>query len=473
MKIKDENMELLKKKRVISTFMLAMINVAMIVSLRSLPTLAKYGVDAVLLCLFAAAFLFIPVAFVSAELATSWPEEGGIFLWASKAFSQKWGVLAIFLQWVMSVVWYPLALTVTVAMLAYSFNPGLAENKYYAFIMVQLIYWGATLLNFKGLKTSSRFSSLAVGIGTLLPAVLLIFSGIVWMFMGGKVQIPFSFAEAPINFGDFKSFILLTSSLLMYAGMEVSSVHVKEVDDPKKSYPKAIFLAVIVILTVSIFGTLSIAIAVPEKELSLVTGVLQSFAIFFQGTKLAFLVPVLAFLIALGSIGQVSTWILGPSKAVLSSAKSGSLPAFLAKVNKNNIPVNILLLQAVLVSVFAFLFLFMPSVSSSFWMFTVLTAQLYFTMYILLFLSALKLRFSKLQIERTYKVPGGNPGLWFFCLVGISACLMGIFLGFFPPKQVATISPLGHALFLVTALTVCYSIPFLIYYSQKKKIFNK
>lgn len=462
-------MRTVKKKRVISAFMLGMINVAMIVSLRGLPTLAKYGVDSILLCVFSALFLFIPIAFVAAELATSCPEAGGIFLWVSKAFSQKWGLLAIFLQWVMSVVWYPLALTVTVAMLAYSFDPNLAENRYYAFFMIQLIYWGATFLNFRGLKTSSWFSSLSVSIGTLFPALLLIIGGFVWFFIGGKIQIPFSFAQAPIDFGDFTSFILLTSSLLMYAGMEVSAVHVKEVDNPKRSYPKAIFLAVIVILLISILGTLSIAIAVPEGDISLVTGVLQSFRVFFQGTKLAFMVPLLAFLIAVGSMGQVSTWILGPSKAVLASAQKGNLPQFFAKVNKNNIPTNILLLQAVLVTLFSFLFLFMPSVSSSFWMLTVLTAQLYFTMYILMFLSALKLRFSKNKIDRTYQVPGGRPGLWILTVVGILSCLTGIFLGFFPPKQVATISPWGHALFLIVSLSVFYTIPFVIHYFVKKR----
>ncbi|MFA5250865.1 MAG: APC family permease [Parachlamydiales bacterium] len=461
----------MEKKKALSTFMLSMMTVAMIVSLRGLPTLAKYGMASVLLYLFVAAASLIPVAFVAAELATTYTEAGGVFLWVSKAFSAKWGLLVVFLQWVMSVVWYPLALSVTVAMFAYAFSPALAENSYYAFFMVQLIFWGATLVSLKGLKISGQFASFAVVFGTLLPALALIISGIVWFLKGAKVEIAFDLSRSPVHFDDFKSFIFLTSVLLMYSGMEVPAVHVKEVQDPKKSYPKAIFLAVLIILSVTILGTLAIAIAVPAEKISLVTGLLQAFTVFFNAQNgLSFIVPTVAFLIALGSIGQISSWIIGPSKSLLASAEKGYLPRFLAKTNPAGAPVNILLLQAVLVSVFSFLFLLMPSVSSSFWILTVLTAQIYLTVYVLLFLAALKLRYSKASVKGSYRIPGGKPVLWLLVLVGVLSSLAGIFLGFFAPPQVATVGPWGHFLMLAGALAVFYTIPFVIYHFQKKKL---
>jgi len=80
-----------KPKRVLSVFSLVMINVIAVDSLRSLPISAAYGFSIVFYYLLAAILFFVPVALIAAELATAWPETGGLYVWVREAFGRRWG----------------------------------------------------------------------------------------------------------------------------------------------------------------------------------------------------------------------------------------------------------------------------------------------------------------------------------------------------------------------------------------------
>src|SRR5689334_358993 len=116
-------MQLANSSKTLGVFRLAMINVIAVDSLRSLPAGAEYGFSLVFFYLVAALVFFIPTALVSAELATAWPKTGGIYIWTRTAFGRHWGLLAIWLQWIYNVIWYPTILSFIAATLAYLFDP--------------------------------------------------------------------------------------------------------------------------------------------------------------------------------------------------------------------------------------------------------------------------------------------------------------------------------------------------------------
>ena len=80
-----------------------MINVATILSIRNWPVSAEYGLSSVVFLLLALLFFFIPAALVSAELATGWPQAGGVFVWVKEALGPRLGFLAIWLLWIENV----------------------------------------------------------------------------------------------------------------------------------------------------------------------------------------------------------------------------------------------------------------------------------------------------------------------------------------------------------------------------------
>ena len=150
--------------------------------------------------------------------------------------------------------------------------------------------------------------------------------------------------------GSLQQIVLFVGVLLSLAGLEMSAIHAKDVKNPQKNYPKAILLSAIIILTLSILGVITIASVVPKGTISLVAGSLQAFASLLEGFGLQKLMPLMALTIAVGAIGSLSTWAVGPSRGLLVAAQSGDLPPFFRKINKHNMPVNLMVVQAIIVS---------------------------------------------------------------------------------------------------------------------------
>src|SRR5579862_9589251 len=133
-----------KPRRVLSIFVLAMLNVSMMASLRNLPLVADYGLSSIVFFVIVGICFLLPSALVSAELATGWPKTGGVYIWIREALGDRWGFFAIWMQWVHNVAWYPAILSFVAATIAYVFNPSWAENKAFVLTVILASFWGMT-----------------------------------------------------------------------------------------------------------------------------------------------------------------------------------------------------------------------------------------------------------------------------------------------------------------------------------------
>lgn len=425
------------QRRILGVFMLAMINVAAITSLRNLSIMVEYGFSAVFYYVLFALIFFIPSALVCAELATGWPKAGGVYRWVSEAFGKKCGFFAIWIAWMLSVCWFPTVLTFSSAAIAYIFMPELIHNKVYMVTTMLSVFWLATFINCFGMKTSGWVSSLGVLFGTVIPGLLVIGLGIVWLILGKPIKLEMSLATLVPHF-EIKNMVFLAGVLLAFAGMEISAFHAREAKNPQKDYPRSIFLASIIILTIMIFGSLSIGFVVHAHDVSLFAGLMQAFNEFFTAFGIKGVVPVLAFFAAVGSLAQINTWIIGPAKGILTAAEDGFLPPLLQKMNQNGMPVGTMFFQAIVGSLLALVFFFMPTMNSAFWIITALTSQFAMIMYILIFAAAIRLRYTQPHVFRHYRIPGKNVGIWIAAGIGILATTFGFLICYLPPAQLNT-----------------------------------
>ena len=247
---------------------------------------------------------------------------------------------------------------------------------------------------------------------------------------------------------------------LAFAGLEVSAGYASDVKNPRKNYPIAIVLAAIITFSLFMLGSLAIGAVIPKTNISFVSGLMDACAIFFQYYQLTWILPILAFLLVIGAIAEVNSWLIGPVKGLYTTSIHGNLPPFFQKVNKRNVPTRLLLFQAAIVSIAGFIFLYMPTVSGAFWILTALSAQSYLIMYILMFLSAIILRYSKPHVPRAYKVPFKNKGIWLFGSLGILTSLFVIVLAFVPPAQLNTGNHWVLLRFLLSGLIFMCGVPF-------------
>ena len=456
----------------LGVFTMSMLTVAAVLCLRNLPSMADYGWSIIFYLVMACVFFFIPSALVSAELASTFPEEGGVYLWVKEAFGPKWGFVAIFMQWVENLPWFPACLTFVASAIAYVVHPAWATNKLFVFLTILVTLWLATFLNFKGMRVSAFLSSSGVLAGTVIPGVAIILMVIVYLLMGDPVQISFDGGRALIpELGNSTQLMLLAGMMVALAGMEMSAVHVTEMPNPAKNFPKAILIASLVIIALSVAGSLAIALVVPPARLSLAAGVCQAFEDIFTALHCKWLTPILCFLLAYGALTMVVTWVLGPSKGLLEVAKDGYLPVYWQKRNKNDMPVNILVIQAVISSLLATAVLFMPTVSNAFWIMSALTAQLYMIMYLFMFAAAIRLRYCRPDKVRPYRVPGGNVGMWIVSGLAFLTSLASILCGFIPPDNViheGTGAVVLYVGFLIAGSVIFTILP-LIFFARSQR----
>ena len=454
-------------------------NVTAVVSLRGLPAEAEYGLSSAFYYLFAAIVFLIPTSLVAAELAAMFKDkQGGVFRWVGEAFGKKWGFLAIWLQWIESTIWYPTVLTFGAVAIAFigmdqAYDMSLASNKLYSLAVVLLIYWTATFISLKGMGWVSKVAKIGGLVGTIVPAGLLVVLGVVYLATGGVSQMDFHGKFFP-DLTNIDNLVLASGIFLFYAGMEMSGIHVTDMENPAKNYPKAIFIGALITVVIFVMGTFALGIIIPQKDINLTQSLLIGFDKYFAYLHAGWLSPLIAVALAFGVLASVLTWVSGPSKGIFAVGKAGYLPPFFQKANGNGVQRNILLVQGAIVTVLGLLFVVMPSVQSFYQILSQLTVVLYLIMYLVMFAAAIKLRYNMKDYERPYRIgKKGNALMWLISGLGFCGSLLAFVLSFIPPAQIATGSDTVWYSVLAIGCIVVVGAPLVIYNCRKASWIDK
>ena len=451
---------------------LAIMNITAVVSLRGLPSEAIYGPSSAFYYLFAAIIFLIPTAMVAAELAAMFSDkQGGVFRWVGEAFGPRAGFLAIWLQWIESTIWYPTVLTFGAVSLAFIglndvSDAVLASNKIFTLITVLAIYWTATFIAMKGLGWVGKISKWGGLAGTIIPASLLIILGIIYIATGGHNYMNMSEGFFP-DLTKFDNLVLASSIFLFYAGMEMMGVHVMDVDNPSRNYPKAIIAGSLVTVCIFVMGTFSLGFIIPAKDINLTQSLLIGFDNYFRHFHISWAGPIIAAALMLGVLASVLTWVAGPSKGIFTVGKAGYLPPFFQKTNSHGVQRNILLVQGGIVTLLSLLFVVMPSVQAFYQILSQLTILLYLIMYMLMFAAAIVLRYKMKSAPRPFRLGKGNALMWILGVMGFGGSLLAFVLSFVPPGQIATGSSTVWYSVLICGCAVMITIPFIIYAKRK------
>ncbi|HET9139597.1 APC family permease [Actinophytocola sp.] len=441
----------------ISWLALAFLTTGSVASLRSAPTMAVYGLACVFLYVVPGIVFLLPTALVSAELASGW--SGGVYRWVSEGVGKGWGLLAVWCQFAMTIFYYPTLLAYVASTLAYVINPDLATSGVWTGMIIVIVYWAGVFVSAKGMKEVAKLASSGLVIGTLIPGALLVIMGVVYLLQGNASAAPMTGDALIPAWTGIASLVLIVNNFLSYSGMEMNAVHVGELRNPAKEFPKAMFLAMGLVLLIFILPALAISWVVPADTLSLTAGVMQAFSEFFGHFGVAFLVPIVAIALVCASVGGMLGWLAGPSKGLLLIGKRyGYLPPFFQKVNKQGIQVNILVVQGALTTVIGLMYAFIPDVSSVYWILSVMTTQVYLVVYLLMFVAAVRLRRSQPDHPRGYKV----PALGLMCAVGFLASIAAFAIGFIPPSQFGDGDAGTYALIIITGIVLIGLLPALL-----------
>ncbi len=464
------------RKRYLSTTSVGLMTAAAVVtSLRGLPLIAKEEMTMFAYLAFTVIFYLVPASLVSAELGGAFADKkGGLYTWVGAAFGVRWGFLAIWLQWIQNVVWYPVTLTFGAAALAYTIGiPALASNGVFVGLFCIIVYWLATIVVLQGVEVFARIANWTFILGSILPGIALLVLLGYWLSSGRPIGWEHLTVPALSSAGHarywpaitgFGTIAFLAGIVLLFAGVEAQAVHVTEMKKPSHEFPVAIGLGAVISLLIFVLGSIPIAAILPYQKISLQSGVFETFdAVFTNIWHIRWLGPAMAFLVGVGAISGVFAWLGSPCKGLLATADDGELPPLLQKTNRHEMPTNILLVQGAVVTVISLLYFVIKDVSVVFFLISAMTIALYLIAYMLMYAAAITLRHRSPELSRPFTVPGGLVGMWLTAGIGFVGVAFSFLVAFFPPDQLPVGSPIGYVAVVIVGTVVFCAIPLVIH----------
>ena len=451
------------------------ITASMVMTVYAYPNFASSGMHLIFFLILGGVFWFLPVALCAAEMATvkGW-ESGGIFAWVGNTLGKRWGFAALFYQWFQITVGF-----VTMAffvLAAISFIVGwdaLYDNPLVMFIGVAIIVWGLTLTQLGGTKLTARIAKIGFFGGVLIPAVVLLIGLVAYLATGGISQIDLATASYVPDFTKTGTLVIFASFILAFAGVEASASHVNELKNPGKIYPLVMIVLCVLTIVLDTLGGMAVALTIPLEQLegNMSDGVIAAFAAIFDAHFHAgWLVYVIAFLLAAGVLAEISSWIVGPSRALLATADEGILPKTFAKTNKHGVSVKTVVIQGIIVTIWdavlcGSMALSGGSSSSVAYLTAVgLTVVIYLVGYVLFFLGYFNLALKKKDLPRVFNVFGKSTvGKCIMAGIGLAVTLFALIISFFPSSELSAQANIVYVITLIVCWAVSVAIPFVIY----------
>lgn len=455
-------------KKSLTLFGFFAMTASMVMAVYEYPTFATSKLHLVFYLLLGGFLWFIPVALCAAEMATvdGW-EKGGVFTWTGKNLGKKYGFANLFFEFFEITVGFVTMIYFILGALSYVFDwPALNSNPMIKFIGVLVIFWILALSQFGGTKYTAKIAKIGFIVGILLPAAILIILALVYIIQGNPIYISSKDTFVP-DFTKVNTLVVFVSFILSYMGVEASATHANEMDNPKKEYPLAMLLLAIVAIVVSTLGGLAIAAVIPQDQINLSAGVVQTFAVLlghFTANN-TILVKIIALLLAFGVIAEVSSWVVGPTRGMIIAAEEGAIPKSWAKTNEHDVPVYLVIAQGIIVSIWDAVLTFGAGGSNlSFLAAMSLTVVIYLSGYILFFVGYIKAILGE-GLNGAYQMPGGKPVKIIVAIIGLATSIFAFFISFVPPTSIAGNAVQSHEYMwmLIISYVISLILPFAIY----------
>ena len=351
------------------------------------------GLGSIPVWLLFAFIFFVPASLICAELAATYPKDGGLGEWVKQAYGEKWGFMVSWLNWTSKIFWYSSFLTFLAINIAYMLgNPDLSNNKMFILALSLIIFWLLSLVSTRGMAFGKFFTNTGA-LGSTIPAILLIVMAFMSVVILKKAPSASIYTiQNIIPKIDANSLVSISAIIFALSGAETTANFITEMDNAKKNFPKAILTVAVLIGGIYILGSVAITMILPPDKIAQDLGIGSWF------------IRIVAFGITLSVLGALILYIAGPVKMLFGNVREGVFPKQLTVTNKYNIPSNAVIVQAIIVSLLLVGTNLLPSVDNIYNVLVTMTALTALFPYVLLFTSYIRLRKTRPNEERPYSI---------------------------------------------------------------------
>ncbi|MGB9639417.1 MAG: APC family permease [Anaerolineales bacterium] len=419
-------------KKVLHALDMTLFSICAIIVLDTLGASASIGASSVSWYIVTLLLFFIPYGLITAELGSTYPEQGGIYVWVRRAFGKKWAARTTWYYWINVALWMPSVYVLFAGIFSQLFFPDLSLTW---IILIGIIMTWITVL--VGIITL-EIGKWVPNVGAILKAVLILVLGI-----GGII---FALRKGVANDMSFKAMLpswdaglaFLPVIVYNFLGFELMSGAGEEMANPGRDIPKAIITSGLLIAFLYLFATVGMLLALPLDQLGLVSGIVDALKAILGESGIA---QAMIIILGIGALytffANMVTWTMGANRTAAQAADEGTLPTVFGKLHPiNKTPVGAYVITGMVSTIVIVIYGFLAGSNEDlFWTLFAFSSIIFLLPYLMLYPSFLKLRASDKNTTRPYTFPGGNTFAWIMSIIGMIFIIQAIVFFLWVPGQ--------------------------------------
>jgi glutamate:GABA antiporter len=416
------------RARVMGLRDVTLFSIAAMLVIDQLTASASIGPSVVGWWLLTFAVFLVPSAFITAELGTAYPDQGGLYVWIKQAFGPTWAARTTYWYWVNVALWMPAVFLMFAGTFAELFAPELGKwgQTGIALVLTWLVVW----IGVQRLDVGKWVNNL----GALAKVVVIL------AIAGGGIYVAATQGSAndlsarSMLVPDFQAAkFFLPVLVFQLLGFELVSSMADEIREPTRVVPRAIAVVAGALGFLYLAGTVGILQATPIAELGLVAGIVDTLKLIFGTSGAgALAVYVLGVAVLYAFFSNMTAWSMGANRAAAEAALGGELPAVFGHEHPTRrTPFAAFILTGLVSStVLLGTTAVLDDQDSLYFAIFAASSVVFLLPYLFVFPSFLLLRKRDAATPRPYRAPGGHAGalLWTGLTTGSILISVGLFL---------------------------------------------
>jgi amino acid transporter len=430
-------------------------------SLRWIAVAAAAGPGSLVIWAIAALGFFVPLVFCVLELSSRYPEEGGIYVWSKRAFGPFAAFITGWTYWGSNLPYLPGLLYFAAANALFMGGPAWqswSSNNTY-FIAVSMAGLAVTVaMNVVGLNVGKWLTNAGAIAGWVAAMLLMALGAVAWSRFGSATVMN---APALMPSMHLKDIIFWSTIAFAFGGVESGSTMGEEIEDARRTVPRAILGAGAVITVLYIAGTFAVLLAMPRDQVSGLSGIMQAIQAMTARAGIGWLAPAVAALVTLNAVGGTGGWFAATARLPFVAGIDRFLPKAFGDLHPTwRTPHVALLVQAAIAGLFIFLGQAGTSVRGAYDALVSMGIIAYFIPFLFMFAAMIVLQREPAGPD-VMRVPGGRPAAIVLASTGFIVTLVSIVLACIPPddepnKTLAVVKVVGSSAILVGAGVAVY-----------------
>ncbi len=435
-----------KLRKEFKIFDMIFITIAAVIGLDTLGAVSSSGGQVLTWLLISAVTFLLPYGLLTAELGTTFPQEGGVYEWCKMAGGRYFAALASLLYWMSNPLWIGGTLSVTAIIAISTFFYGdpnaqiggsVLTNTIFRIVVALIFIWGITWSAILALRVGKWLSVIGSYAKFALIAVFTVLA--LAFFIGGHStgQHVAAVDLIPHDWGRIVS-LILPVLIFNWVGFELQNGAGEEMVNPQRDVPRSLIRAGITAVIAYAIPITVILFTLTTSQLSNASGFIKAYQV-VGGILPSGLATVLGWLVViafvLGLASSANSWIIGADRTYAIAALDRTAPSFLGGFSgkfgtpivmntMTGIAATITMIAAVLITALG-----SGSITTLFALVLGFVISTTVLSYLFIFPSFLVLRYKYPNVHRPYKVPGGMIGAWIVTLFTFGyAAVAGYFI---------------------------------------------